>query len=425
MKTFKLKNGIPVILEQMHGTDVVTALILFKVGSRNETKSINGISHFLEHLFFKGTEHRPTTLDISQELDGLGADYNAFTSKDYTGYYVKVSNKHTKTAVNILEDILFHPIFDPEEIHRERGVILEEINMYEDNPMAISEELSEQLLFGAQHPLGYRIAGPPENIMKISRKAIMNYRDTYYHPDNMVIIIAGNLPKQIREMITQQFASADSSTHRTPTQKKFTFSQNKPRLHIQRKSTAQAHLALSFPAPTYSSKELPAARVLATILGGNMSSRLFINVRERKGLCYYIRAQISPYEDMGAFTIQAGFDKSRIHQAIQAIIDELIDIRKKAPTDEELHKAKEYIRGKMSIRMEDSENVATLWGSQYLFRKKSLQSSNEYIKEIQNVTKLQVHLYAKKIFFSKKANLAVIGPFTAVQQKKFKEHFIF
>ena len=330
MKQFTLKNGIPVVLADMNGTNVMTALILFKVGSRNETQSINGVSHFLEHLFFKGTENRPTTLDISRELDGLGADFNAFTSKDYTGYYVKVASQHSEVAIDILEDLLFHPLFDPEEIERERGVIVEEINMYKDNPMATAEELSEELLFGAHHPLGYRIAGPPENIMKISRKRILEYRDTYYHPDNMVIVLAGNLPKNIRSVITKQFAVSPPARRKTPPYKKFIYTQKAPRLLLEKKKTAQSHLALSFPGPTYTSKEGPAAQVLSTILGGNMSSRLFINVRERQGLCYYIRSGMTPYENMGACTIQAGFDTKRIHQAVKAIIEEIVDIREKS-----------------------------------------------------------------------------------------------
>lgn len=422
MKTYTLPNGIPVIINEMSGTDVVTALILFKVGSRHENPKNNGVSHFVEHLFFKGTTHRPTTLDISRELDGVGADYNAFTSKDYTGYYVKVASRHSELAVDILEDLLFHPIFDQTEIDRERGVIVEEINMYEDNPMATADELAEQLLFGAAHPLGYRIAGPRENIMNISRDAILRYRDLHYHSKNMVIILAGKLPKNIKTMINSRFGSAPHPKHRMPKRKAFRYAQNHERLHLVTKKTAQSHLALAFPGPTYTGKEYAATQVLSAILGGNMSSRLFIQVRERQGLCYYIRSTVSPYEDMGALTIQAGFDTTRIHQAITGIVDELRKIRsvKTADlTDEELQKAKEYIAGKMSLRLEDSEEVASWWGRQALFLRK-LGTPADFEKAIRAVTKADVLRIAAGTFVKNKANLVIIGPYSLAEKKGFQ-----
>lgn len=428
MRELRLANDIPVILQDMKGTQVVTALVLFKVGSRNETKGTNGISHFLEHLFFKGTEHRPTTLDISKELDGVGADYNAFTSKDYTGYYVKVAKQHAGLAIDLLEDILFHPLFDPEEVDRERGVIVEEMNMYEDNPMLVAEELSEQLMFGANHPLGFRIAGPPKNILSVPRSAILNYRETYYHPGNMVIVLAGSLPKNIGTMVRQRFAVNNVSVKKTPAQKKFSFAQRAARLELHHKKTAQAHLALSFPGPRYGSTEEPVAHVLSTILGGTMSSRLFINVRERMGLCYYIRSGITPYQDMGAFTIQAGFDVKRIHEATAAIIEQVVNIRDHRVDPEELHKAKEFMYGKTSLRMEDSENVATWWARQSLFYasgRKPMLSPQQALARIESVTAAQVQALARKTLDSHFSNLVIVGPYTASQQQAFKKHLSF
>ncbi len=425
MKSLTLQNGIPVMLAQMEGTDVVTALILFKVGSRHERPDNNGVSHFVEHLFFKGTTHRPTTLDISRELDGVGADYNAFTSKDYTGYYIKVAASHTELAIDILEDLLFHPIFDPEEINRERGVIIEEINMYEDNPMSTAEELSEQLLFGAAHPLGYRIAGPRKNILSLRREEILHYRDTHYHSKNMMIVLAGNLPKRTQQWIHTRFDSAPQPNRRTPKFQKFYYRQERSRVHVVTKKTAQSHLALSFPGPTYTSREFATANLLSVILGGNMSSRLFIQVRERLGLCYYIRSTISPYEDMGAFTIQAGFDTLRIHKAIAAITEELKKIRSSRLahlTDAELQKAKEYVAGKMSLRLEDSEEVASWWGKQALFMK-SLKSPELFERAIRSVRKSDVLKLAARTFVKKHANLVIIGPYAQSEKKGFQTHF--
>lgn len=420
MKHIRLRNGIPVILYPMSGTQVITALILFRVGSRNEQKNTNGVSHFVEHLFFKGTERRPTALDIARELDGLGADYNAFTGKDYTGYYVKVDSRHTETAVDMLEDMLFHPIFEADEINRERGVIVEEINMYEDNPMSISEELAEQLMFGAQHPLGYRIAGPKENIMRISRDAIVRYRDAYYATNNMVIVLAGNLPGSTMRMITSRFTN-QKSTKRTPPPKAFHFVQHAARTQLVKKNTAQAHLALSFPGPTYTATEAPIAQVTSALLGGNMSSRLFISVRERQGLCYYIRSGVNPYQDAGSFIIQAGFDTKRIDQAVQAIIHELNILREHGITPEELQKAHDFIGGKMSIRFEDSEHMASWWGQQALFQKK-MNDPEAAEKKIRAVTVEQVNAFIQKTFVVDHANLVVIGPYAEKQQKRFAKY---
>lgn len=421
MKTYSLKNGIPVIIDKMNGTNVVTALILFKVGSRHENPKNNGISHFIEHLFFKGTEHRPTTLDISKELDGVGADFNAFTSKDYTGYYVKVASEHAELAIDILEDILFHPIFDPVEIDRERGVIIEEINMYEDNPSVTAEELVEMSLFGAKHPLGYKIAGPRENIRSVSREEIIRYRDEHYHNKNMVLVLAGNVSTKAENFLKKKFAQAPTRKEKMAAYKKFEYAQKSARVTVHTKPTAQSHLALSFPGPTYTTKDLAAAQVLSTILGGNMSSRLFIQVRERQGLCYYIRSGVSPYEDMGVFTIQAGFDTTRIEQAISGIVTEVKNLRDGiiALSDEELAKAKEYIAGKMSLRLEDSEDVASWWGREALFGKK-MRSPEESEKKIRAVTKAQVMKLAESYFQQKYANLVVVGPYEQSQAETFR-----
>lgn len=421
MRQLTLQNGIPVVLAPMNGTNVVTALVLFKVGSRNESASVNGISHFIEHLFFKGTENRPTTLDISRELDSVGADYNAFTSKDYTGYYVKAAKRHSALAIDILEDLLFHPLFDQAEIDRERGVIIEEMNMYEDSPMAISEELSEELMFGQHHPLGFRIIGTKEVIQSVTRKQIIKYRDEYYRSNNMVIILAGSIDSDARNALRTRFGSAHRAKQPIPKQRKFIYRQKSSRVHIKTKETAQSHLALTYPGPTYRAKELPAYELLSAIFGGTMSSRLFINVRERRGLCYYIRSHVSPYEDCGAFTIQAGFDTSRIRDALGAIIEQIADIAVSGVTDEELRKGKEYIRGKRTLRLEDSESVAAWWGKEALFRRHGMRSPSDYERAINAVSAQQLQKLARAMFQPTQANLAVIGPYPTRRAASFKK----
>src|SRR3989339_436993 len=421
MKKYILKNGIPIILEQMPGTQTITALVLFKVGSRNESQAVNGVSHFIEHLFFKGTQKRPSSFAIAKELDGVGAEFNAFTGKDFTGYYIKVARKHLVLATDILEDLLFHPIFDQKEIDKERGVIIEEINLYEDIPMRSSEEIAEQLMFGAQHPLGYFIIGSKENIRHFSREQIITYRDRYYHPGNMVIIFAGNLPSKTMKIVHEKFHQTPQNENKIPQLKKFVDKQSFARIKIKYKKTAQAHLALAFPAVGYNSAQLVVAKVLATILGGGMSSRLFINVRDKQGLCYYIGAENSPYQETGAFVVRAGFDVTRLNQALRAIIKELQDIKQQPVLAEELAKAKEYIIGKTAIYMEDSEFIANWWGSEMLFQKKYC-SPKKYATLVRAVTVKQVQNLANKILQARKANLAIIGPYSKKQENKFKRY---
>jgi predicted Zn-dependent peptidase len=288
--------------------------------------------------------------------------------------------------------------------------------------MVTAEELAEMSLFGKQHPLGYRIAGPRENIRSISREEIIRYRDEYYHTNNMIVILAGNVPKESEQLLKKQFARAPKPRTKMSGYKKFTYSQSDARVTVETKATAQSHLALSFPGPTYTQKYAPAYQVLSTILGASMSSRLFIQVRERQGLCYYIYSGISPYENMGVFTIQAGFDTKRINQAIQGIVTELKNIRDQiVPISEhELQNAKEYIAGKMSLRLEDSENVASWWGKEALFANEFL-SPDEAVKRIRKVTIADLKRVAKKMFDSKHANLVVVGPYKQSQAASFKK----
>lgn len=415
MQKKTLPNGIPVLIDQLTGTQVMTLLVLFKVGSRNESKKTNGISHFLEHLFFKGTENRPTSHDIAKELDGVGAVYNAFTSKDYTGYYVKVSKKHARLAVDVLSDLLLNPLFEQEEIDRERGVIIEEINMYEDNPMVTAEELVETQLFGASHPLGYSIAGPKENIRSVTRNQIIQYRESFYRTDNMVIVATGNVPKSVYVDLAKVFSTIEKPKKPKKEQKRFVYNQKKSRVHIYKKETAQSHLALAFPGPAYTDADAMTYRVLGSIVGGGMSSRLFIQVRERKGLCYYINAGSSSYEDMGIFTIQAGFDTMRINKAVDAIVEQLQLLQQHGVTDEEVKKAKEGIIGSVNIHMEDSENRAQWWSRQALFSKK-IKTFTDFEKEIQKVTTKNINALAKRLFLSKYANLVIVGPYTKAKE---------
>lgn len=407
-KKTQLKNGLRLITVPNKGTKAVTVLILLPVGSRYETKDIGGLSHFIEHMMFKGTERRPTTLDISKELDSIGAEYNAFTSKDYTGYYIKSSAEKLGLSFDILSDMLFHSTIKQEELDKERGVIVEEINMYEDNPLMHVESMFEELVFG-DHPLGWQIAGTREVIKTVPREKMVSYLSHYYQPANMIIIVAGKIrEKQVVQLTRAHFGKDGGKKFR----KFFSYgqSQKSPRMKLVFKETEQVQLCLGFPGLSYFDKDIHALQLLSIILGGNMSSRLFVNIREKHGLCYFIRAAAELYHDTGTFVIQAGLDKSRIKDAIRLILEELKKVKKNGVTKKELQDAKDFLKGKMVLRLEDSESLADYFGKQELFFKK-LETPEDKLKKYFRVRAKDILDAARKIIVQERLNLALIGPY--------------
>jgi len=410
-------------LEPYIGTEAVTVLVLFKVGSRYESKNINGVSHFIEHMMFKGTGKRPNTQLITRELDGLGAEYNAFTAKDHTGYYIKINSEHKEVALDMLFDMLFNSKFDEKELNRERKVILEEIHMYKDNPMMHIEDMFEQTLFG-DCPLGWSIAGDPESMEKIDRAKMLAYRNAYYLPQNMVIGIAGKIDDSVMRMVEKYFGSLPKSAKKIAEIKKTAFMSGAPRVAVEYKDSEQVQLALGFPAYSWWDKRLPALRVMTNILGGTMSSRLFIAVRERKGLAYSVRAETDHYEDIGVLTIRAGLDKTRLELAMKTILDELKKMAKDGVTAAELRRAKENIRGRIILSLEDSEALAA-WYAKEELDKHEIKTPAEKLKEIASVTSAEVKAVAADIIKNNKAALAIIGPFKDAEpfRKILKDNF--
>lgn len=407
-KNIKFKNGLRLILSPMTETKAVTALVLFKVGSRYEKKEINGISHFVEHMMFKGTKKRPSTLDISKVLDSVGAEYNAFTAKDHTGYYVKVSADKIELAMDVLSDILYNSKFDSQEIEREKPVIVEEINMVEDNPMMYIGDLFEQTIYG-QEPLGWQISGSRDNVRDITREKIIDYMKNYYQHSNMVIGIAGRFDRDILDL-TKKYFHINTPKKPTFSFKKIKIVQNKPRLRLNFKETEQVHLCLGFPSYSYFDKRIYALYLLSIILGGNMSSRLFISIRERMSLAYFIRSAVSLYQDTGNLVIQAGLDKKRVEEAIQAILEELKKMKKEKVSPEELKKAKDYLKGKLILELESSENIASWLSKQELLLNKIITPKQQIIK-LEKVTSQDIQRAANDIMKDAKVNLAMIGPF--------------
>lgn len=405
-----LPNGLRLLLAPLHETDAVTVLSMTKVGSRYETSRNNGVSHFLEHMVFKGTEKRPTAQDVAKELDGVGASFNAFTSKDYTGYYIKLSREHLPLALDIIADMLWHSKFLQEEIDKERKVIMEEINMYFDNPVMLLDDLFEQRMFGKRHPLGRFISGPKSVIAKLQRDDIVTYFRRHYFPSNMVMSVAGNFAEtKTLAMITKLFGIVEH--RRAPTVfRRFLPYQHQPQVDMLFRKTEQVQLGFGFPALSYRHKDLPALGLLSIILGGNMSSRLFTRIREREGLAYAIHATRSSYQDTGVFSIQAGLDKTRLMPALDHILDELRLVQRHGVTREELSRAKEFIKGKLILELEDSEQIASFLTRQELLTG-VIQTPKERFAELQKVTRADIQRVARAVFRPSRANLALIGPF--------------
>ena len=403
-----LNNGLRVILSPLPAVKSVTAIVLCGAGSRYETPQTNGISHFLEHMFFKGTKNRPTATDISHALDEIGADYNAFTGKETTGYHIKCASQHLALSLDMLSDMLWNSKFDPAEIEKERGVIIEEINLYEDTPMRRVAEIYEQLLWGDQ-PLGWDIGGRKEVIRKIQRADFTKYIDDRYAPNNMVVSIAGDFDEEKTiETVKKFFGHTPKKTVGgfLPVSE----NQKKPASKITYKKTDQAHLVLGFRAFKIGHPERYNAAVLATILGGGMSSRLFVNVREKHGLAYYVRADTESYLDTGTLCAAAGVDLKRIDDAVKVILAEFDEISKKPVSERELKKAKEYIKGRIILSWEDSRTVAFSYGTDEILEGK-IRTIDEYLKRVDEVKAEDVKRVAQFLFSANKLNLAVIGPF--------------
>ncbi len=406
----KLKNGITVVLDPVSGAESMTIFVYCRVGSRYETKAINGASHFIEHLMFKGTKRRPSTQDLSQELDQFGANYNALTVKDYTGYYIKIDARKSADAIDLLHDMLFHSKYDPKEVERERGVIIEEINMYRDNPSMRIEDILEAALF-PNSTLGWDIGGPRKVIRKVSRKQLLSYRDAFYIPDRLTIALAGKVPARALKLLEDTFGKVRAPKKRKDADfKRFCpLREIKEPLAAEEKKTEQTQVGIGFYGYPYGHEDEPAAALTSMILGGFMSSRLFIQVRERKGLCYTIASMHQPLEDTGIFSIYAGLDRKRLPLAIRTIISELRKVATKGVTASELKRAKDHIRGKLALAFEDSSFRASWYGKQWMFRQ-TLKTPEERMAELDAVTRADITRVAQAMFRKETMARAVIGP---------------
>lgn len=388
--------------------DSVTTLVAVGAGSRYESKKINGISHFLEHMFFKGSRKFPTAEKISTLVDSIGAINNAATDKEVTFYWIKSSAKHLELSSDILSSMVKESILAEEEIEREKGVIVEELRMYRDDPSRYVWNLYEALQFGNQ-PLGWDIGGDEKTVASLTRKDFIEYMDSLYSPKNMALVYAGKLPENIAKIASNYFEDLPNGSIA-----KFSpfrpFKQTKPRVSIFYKKTDQANLVLGVKAYDRDDQKRYAAKILATILGEGMSSRLFIQVRERRGLAYHVSASFGPYKDTGAFTVYAGVKLEKATEALEVIKAELQRVVSEKATTDELRKAKEMIRGRLAIRSESTNFLAEFFGTNFVLDRE-IETFDEILKNIDKVSLDDVQNVAKEVLQKNRFNLQLIGPF--------------
>lgn len=407
-KLYNFDSGLRLIIVPMESTRTATVLVMVGTGSKYETKQINGISHFLEHMMFKGTTKRPDKLEIARELESIGADFNAFTHKEFTGYYARASASKINTLMDVVFDIFLNSRLDAEEIEKEKGVIVEEINMYRDMPQRYVGDLFEKLLYGDQ-PAGWEIAGEKELVIRLKREQFLDYFTTHYIASNTVVAIAGNVkPEEIKEQVNQYFSKIRQAERVTKLAVKE--DQLSPQILLHYKKTDQSHFILGFRGYNMFDEKRYATSILAAILGGGMSSRLFTEVRDKRGLAYYVGADSDNYTDTGIFAMSAGVNNDKADDAIKIMLEEVNKIKNTGVTTRELQQAKDQVEGALTIALENSRAVANAYAGPILFYDKVL-TPEEELDKIKKVTLEDISQVANEIFVNKKLNLSLIGPF--------------
>jgi len=403
---FKLKNGLKVIYKIFHEFHSATIGIWIKVGSRFENKNISGISHFIEHLLFKGTKKR-NCRQIKESIEGVGGNFNGFTSEEVTCYWIKILGEHVKLSIDVLSDMIRNPLMKKTDIEKERKVIIEEINMYKDQPARYVHELFDHLLFST-HPLGRGIAGSIKSIQEITRKTILNFQHNFYSPENIVLSVSGNFSETELRKTSEKYLGNMQEKEENQ------FSKCKmkpagPKAKLLFKETEQVHFCLGgFGFSRLDKKRYPVG-LLNLITGGNMSSRLFNKVREQKGLAYQIRSYTRSYQDTGTFVISAGVAPSKTMEALKVIMEELRRIKEKGIKEKELFRAKKFLISQFLMGLEDNLEYMMWLGEQKLLKKK-LTSINETVKNIMKVEKEEVENIAQKLFHPENFYLSLIGP---------------
>jgi predicted Zn-dependent peptidase len=402
-----LRNGLRVVTAPMPQAKSVACFVMLAAGSRYETRETNGIAHFAEHMFFKGTERRPTARQIAGEIDAIGGEFNAFTGKEYTGYYVKCAAEHRDIALDVLVDMLRHSRFDSEEIEREKGVIVEEMNMYFDTPRDYVDSVYDDLLYGDQ-PLGWDIIGTKDTVRGATRDTFLGYLDRWYRAPRMVAGIGGNLGEGLVPRLEELLGDVPAGSTGAPAP--IAVAQSGSQVRVHHKASDQAHLRFGVHSYPIDNPDRYALGLLATVLGGGMSSRLFTEVRERRGLAYYVYGFNQGYTDTGTLFAQAGVDIARIDDAIRTIAAEFAKIAADPVGPSELEKARNYAKGRLVLSLEDPKGMV-MFGLRGEVLENRLREPDEVLAGFDAVTAEDVQRVARDIIREDSLNLALIGPF--------------
>src|SRR6266542_366773 len=402
-----LDNGLRLLTASMPQVASTTCFVFLAAGSRYETPETNGIAHFAEHMFFKGTERRPTARDIGMAIDGIGGEFNAFTGKEYTGYYVKCASEHQGIALDVLADMLRHSKFEEEEIDREKGVIVEEMNMYFDTPRDFIGGVYDDLLYG-DHPLGWDVIGRKETVRGATRDTFLDYLGHWYKPSRMVVGVGGRTGEGLVERVEELLGDLEDASTGSPSPA--LPSPNGTRVKVHTKQSDQAHICLGVRSRPLVDPDRYVLMVLSTVLGGGMSSRLFTEVRERRGLAYYVFATNHSYTDTGSLYAQAGVDIERIDEAVGTVAAELKKIAAEAVPGDELRKAKNYSKGRFVLQIESPHGLI-MFGLRREVLEGRVPEPEEVLAGVEAVTAEDVQRLAQELIDDKALRLAVIGPF--------------
>lgn len=411
-----LSNDLKHIHIQKKDSQATTVIFMVGVGSRYEDEKISGISHYLEHMFFKGTTKRKNSNEIAEYIEEIGGSFNAFTSKEYTGYYAMVAKKHTERAFDFVSDLVINATFPEDEMEKEKGVVIEEMNMYEDMPMHSVPENFEELLYG-DTPLGRKIIGNKKSVTDLTHKEVTDYVATHYTTQNSVVVSVG--PESAEDSLAraeQHFsplASGEKSTY-----KDAQVNGTGPAVLLGTKKTDQTHLRIGFPTIGLSSKDRYTASLVASVLGSGMSSRLFNEIREKRGLCYYVSAHQDSFSDAGYFVIQAGVDNTKVEEAVSAMVQELKKIKENGITEKELKKVKELRKGSLSLSLEGSQELAIFMAQQYAVLG-TIDTIEDRCTKINAVTLEDTQRFIDTYFIEDQIRFALIGPFE--DEEKFKK----
>jgi predicted Zn-dependent peptidase len=402
-----LPNGLRVVTAPMPAAKSVAVMVMLAAGSRYETPPTNGIAHFAEHMFFKGTERRPTAKDISAEVDGIGGEFNAFTSKEYTGYYIKCAAEHRTLALDVLADQLLNSKFDAEEVEREKGVIIEELNMYVDTPRDHVDSVYDELLFGDQ-PLGWDIIGTKDTIRAAGRQTFLDYLGAWYTPRRMVVGAAGAVDGEFLAEVERQFGHLEDRKTGAPAPT--VVEQDAPRVQLDKRDSDQAHLRLGVRGIPTTHPDRYTMQVMGAILGGGMSSRLFTEVRERLGLAYYVFCHHQSYDDAGTLFSQAGVDINRIDLAVQTIVREFGKLVHESVDEVELRRTKNYLKGRIVLQLEDPRGLLS-FGMRREVLEDRLAEPDEVLEGIEAVTAKDIERLAGDVIRNEGLNFGLVGPF--------------